>query len=313
MLAPICLFTYNRLNLTQQTIEALKKNYLAQVSELYIFSDGAKNEQSVYKVNEIRKYLKSVSGFKNVYIKESPNNIGLANSIITGVTEIIQKYGKVIVLEDDLICTPNFLNFMNKGLNFYKKDENIQSINGYSLSLEENSDEVYFQTRPFPWGWATWADSWNIEIFNKEKLKAVISSNDKILKQFNYSCGHDISKMLLKSINNQNDSWYVRWAFDHFRQNKYSAYPKLSYIQNIGHNEDGTHCKAINPYISKNVDYNKVDYIFSDFRLPKRQVTKEFLNYFTLQHKFWVRIKLLPSKKGRKEIISDIKLKLGIK
>ena len=313
MLSPICLFTYNRLDLTQQTVEALQRNYLAPLSDLFIFSDGAKNNKDLIKVNEVRSYIKIISGFKSVTIKESIVNKGLANSIINGITEIIVKYGKVIVLEDDQVSSPNFLNFINLALEFYKGDKRIQSINGYSLSLADKINDVYFQVRPFPWGWATWEDRWDKNIFNKEDLKTIIANNKIILKQFRKTCGNDISTMLINSINNKNDSWYVRWTFDHFRKNTYSVYPAFSHIQNIGHNEDGTHCKGINPYESRLIDINKVEYHFLNFQLPQKKSIDEFLKYFTKKHKLIVRIKLLPSKSGRKELIHDLKIKLGFK
>lgn len=306
MLAPICLFTYNRLSETQQTVAALQRNYLAAESELFVFSDGPKNEDGKIKVEVVREYIHSISGFKSVEIFESPLNKGLANSIIDGVSQIIEKYGKVIVLEDDLISTSNFLIFMNKALDFYIDEKNIQSVNGYSLSLKDKKEDVYFQIRPFPWGWATWKDSWDPQIFNKEDLKREIESNESILKQFNKVCGNDISKMLLDSINNKNDSWYVRWTFDHFRNNKYSVYPSYSFIQNIGHNDLGTHCKGINSYRAILVDNKKIVYNFIRFHLPNKRLSNEFLNYFSIRYKLFFRIKLLTSKVGRKNLIKEI-------
>lgn len=311
MLAPICLFTYNRLNETRQTVEALKRNFLASSSELFVFSDGPKNEANIVKVEEVRQYLRSIRGFKNITIKESPENKGLANSIINGVSLIIEKYEKVIVLEDDLISQPNFLNFMNQTLDFYNQEKRIQSINGYSLKLEEKTSDVYFQVRPFPWGWATWADRWNKSAFNKQNLKAIIESDRSILTKFKKSCGDDISKMLVNSISNKNDSWYVRWTFDHFRNNKYSLFPQYSFIKNIGHSSNGTHCKGINTYFSIPANDQKIEFDFLDFQPPKRKLQKDFLRYFTIRHKLKVRIELLTSVDGRRQVIEEFKLKIG--
>src|SRR3989338_525512 len=129
-LAPITVFVYNRPWHIKQTIESLKKNKEAKKSDLFIFSDGPKNEDDQKKVDEVRKYIKKVNGFKMVTIIERQKNLRLANSIIAGVTEIINKYGKIIVLEDDLIASPYFLKFMNKGLDLYKKEERVASIHG---------------------------------------------------------------------------------------------------------------------------------------------------------------------------------------
>jgi hypothetical protein len=312
MLAPICLFIYNRLYETRQTVEALKKNFLAPESEIYLFSDGPKDQASAQKVNEVRDYIRTITGFKKLVIFESQVNKGLANSIIAGVSQIVEEFGKVIVLEDDLISSPNFLNFMNGALDFYQHDMNIQSINGYSLAIGEIETDVYFQVRPFPWGWATWSDRWNEEKFDKMNLKTVIETDDSILKKFKKTCGHDISKMLLDSINNKNDSWYVRWTFDHFRYNKYSVFPRYSFIQNIGLTGNGTHCKGINSYQCILAENDNFKFNFVNFQKPNKRLKNEFLKYFSLRHKLVIRIKLLPSRAGRKKLMEDIKIKIGL-
>lgn len=309
MLAPICLFTHSRLSETQQTVEALKHNYLAPESELIVFSDGPKNDNSLPKIEAVRQYLHSISGFKSVKIIESQENKGLANSIINGVNQIIEEHGKVIVIEDDLISSRNFLSFMNQALDFYADDKNIQSINGYSLSLNDKSNDVYFQIRPFSWGWATWKDRWDIKIFNKEKLKSIIDTNPKLLNEFKLKCGSDINKMFLDSINNKNDSWYVRWVFDHFRNNRYSVYPAYSFITNIGYSTEGTHCKGINTYISDPVNKLKIVFDFHDFESLDSKSSREFLYYFSWQYKISLRIKLLITKAGRYQIIQEVKTK----
>lgn len=311
ILAPICLFTYNRLIETKQTIEALKSNYLASESDLFIFSEGGKDESSWTKVRTIRQYIRSITGFKSVTFYESEKNKGLANSIITGVTQIIEKYGKVIVLEDDLITTPNFLNFMNQALELYGDDKNIQSINGYSLFIKSATNDVYFQQRPFSWGWATWSDRWETDLFDKQKLRLKIENDSTLLNQFKEKCGADISKMLTDSIENKNDSWYVRWAFNHFEKDNYSVYSSYSLVENIGFNGTGTHCNEINPYYSLQIDLEKISFNFKPFIKPTKQITHEFLNYFSIRHKIKVRILLLKSKTGRKKVIEDFIIKIN--
>ena len=313
MLAPICLFTYNRLEETIQTVKSLQNNYLAPLSELFVFSDGPRSESAIPKVTEVRNYLSTITGFKSVLILESPVNKGLANSIIEGVSKVIEQYGKIIVLEDDLISSPNFLNFMNHALDFYETDTKIQSINGYSVFLMSAMEEVYFQTRPFPWGWATWSDRWKKDIFDKKKLDLFIKSDNFILKEFKAKCGNDISKMLLNSINNKNDSWYVRWTFDHFRNNNYSIFPTKSYIQNIGHNTNGTHCNGINSYVSTLINIHETDHKLSGLIIPDKKLKKEFLKYFNLSYKLKFRIKLLSTKLGRQRLMEELRYKINLK
>jgi len=135
MYAPIALFVYKRLNHTKRTLKALQKNTLAQESELFVYSDGWKNEEDREKVEEIRNYLKTISGFKHLEIIKKEKNEGLANSIIAGVTDIVNKYGKVIVLEDDLVSSPYFLQFMNDALNLYENEERVDGKSIYFIPL----------------------------------------------------------------------------------------------------------------------------------------------------------------------------------
>ena len=313
MLAPICLFTYNRLEETIQTIEALKNCHLSDKSELFIFSDGFKNEEIKSKVDAVREYLHSVSGFKTVTIVESTENKGLANSIISGVSQIIKKYERVIVLEDDLITSPVFLSFINQALDYYKNDFNIQSVNGFALFLKniESQNDIYFQKRPFSWGWATWSDRWDSNIFNKHNLKKEIGLNKSVLVKFRKECGDDIMRMFVNSINDKNDSWYVLWAFNHFQNNRYSVYPSYSLVENIGFGEAGTHCKNINPYNYKIDKRNKSDFTFIKFSIPKKRETKAFLYNFSFLHKVLLRIKLLGNGYGRKQLMSELRMKIN--
>ena len=312
-LAPICLFTYNRIKETQQTVESLKRNYLAPESELFLFCDGPKEKQTAPKVEAVRRYLHTIKGFKSVVVIEAENNKGLANSIITGVSEILEKYDKIIVMEDDLITSPNFLDFMNQALEFYRNDQTIQSISGYSLALKDKTNEVYFQLRPGSWGWATWKNRWNTELFDKEKLKTDIHKNPHLLKEFKRNCGNDIPRMLIKSLKDQNDSWYVRWTFDHFKNKHYSVFPSYSFIQNIGHQADATHCKGINTYISDSVDEQIRYFNFSDFQISDQHLTREFLRYFSIQYKIAYRIRLLKTRDGRKQLLREIKIRFDPK
>lgn len=312
MFAPICLFTYNRLEETKKTIEALKRNFLAAESDLYIFSDGPKNNNISTEIDEVRSFLKTIIGFKSIKIIESVENKGLANSVITGVTQIIEEHGRIIVLEDDLITTPNFLDFMNQALDYFAVDQNIQSINGFSLYLKRLGfeDETYFQQRPFSWGWATWEDRWDEKIFDKKLLLNEVKSDKLLLKKFKEAFGDDIVKMFMDSITDMNDSWYVRWTYNHFKRNTFSVYPKYSLVENIGFGESGTHCKGINSYKYEVNLNNKRLFDFNTFLIPSEALSKSFLKYFTFKYKLSVRLKLALTSSGRTQIYSEFKDKL---
>lgn len=304
-LAPICLFTYNRLDETVQTINALKNNYLAKDSDLIIFSDGPKDKQSINKVFELRQFLKSVGGFKSIILHESSENKGLANSIITGVTQIINVYGKVIVVEDDLITMPNFLDFMNQALDYYIHIQKIQSVNGFSLKIE-CKDDIYFHNRTFPWGWGTWKDRWSKNLFDIGEIEKKIESNSSLLVEFKKECGNDMARMLKDSFSGVINSWYIRWAFNHFINRTCAVFPNTSKIINIGFDIEATHCKGINTYIS-NLDIGeKRIFDFSDFKKLPKATNDQLLRYFKRSYKLLFRLKLFRTKVGRGQLWNEI-------
>lgn len=251
-IAPILLFSYKRVTPLQETVKALQNNFLAGDSELYIFSDGPKNEQEVESVNQIRAYLKTITGFKKVVINESEENKGLSNSIIDGVSSIINITGRVIVLEDDLLTTPNFLNYMNAGLNQYKHDKQIFSICGYSFDLgvdpNDKHTDAYFINRGWPWGWASWADRWNQVDWEMKEYQDF--KKDRALQREFAKCGSDANKMLENHMNNGLDAWDICWVFNQFKLKGLSLYPKYSKVYNNGFDEFATHTKgSFNRYI----------------------------------------------------------------
>ena len=158
-LAPILLFTYNRPSHTKSTLEALLSNKLSKESELFVFSDGFKNDVDKEEVLEVRKLVQSIEGFKKIHIIEHPENYGLATNIINGVTEIVNRYGKVIVLEDDLVTSPWFLTFMNEALEKFKDEEKIGHVHGFCYPID-NLPEAFLIKWVGSWGWATWKRSW---------------------------------------------------------------------------------------------------------------------------------------------------------
>lgn len=245
-LAPVCLFTYNRLYETKKTLEALQTNFLAKESELYIFSDAPKDNSAVEGVSEVRKYLATLTGFKKITIIERDENFGLAMSIITGVTEVINQYGKVVVLEDDLVTSKNFLSFMNQALNFYESNPRIWSISGFSFPItfpESNSYDVTFGLRASSWGWATWLDNWSKVDWDVKNF-GEFSADKKAQKRFNQG-GSDLCKMLRDQVTGKINSWAIRFCFAQFCHDSYDVYPRISKVQNIGFTDDATNTKGM--------------------------------------------------------------------
>jgi len=239
-LAPIVLFIYNRPWHTQQTVETLQKNELANESELFIYSDAAKNEQASESVNAVREYIKTINGFKEITIILRDKNWGLADSIIDGVTKIVNEYGRIIVLEDDLVTSPYFLKFMNEGLTMYENEDKVASIHGYIYPID-NLPNTFFIKGADCWGWATWKRAWDIFESNGEKILDELKSR-RLEKEADFNNSYGFTQMLKDQIKGKNNSWAVRWYMSAFLKDMLTLYPGKSYVQNIGNDDSGTHC-----------------------------------------------------------------------
>ena len=240
-MAPIILFVFSRLEHTRLTVNSLLKNKLVSESELFIFSDGAKFDHQLIAVQEVRKYIHQIKGFKTVTIIEREYNYGLSNSIIDGVTSIVNQYGKVIVLEDDLITSPYFLKFMNEGLDKYANDDRVISIHGYVYPCKKLLPDAFFLPGADCWGWATWRRGWDLFNSNGRQLLDEISHR-KLTSAFNYNEAYSFTGMLEDQISGRNDSWAIRWHAAAFLAGKLTLYPGKSLVNNIGHDNSGTHC-----------------------------------------------------------------------
>jgi hypothetical protein len=238
---PIVIFVYNRPWHTKQTIDSLKNNQFAKQSDLIIYSDAAGNEQSTAKVQEVRDYIKTIQGFNSVKIIERERNCGLANSIIDGVTAIINQYSRIIVMEDDLVTSPYFLKYMNEALEKFAADERVISIHGYVYPVKQSLPEAFFLPGADCWGWATWKRGWDIFNPNGEYLLQQLQEKN-LITSFDYNGNFKYSKMLKDQIKGRNDSWAVRWYASAFLAGKLTLYPGRSLVHNIGNDDSGTHC-----------------------------------------------------------------------
>lgn len=250
-LAPIVLFVYNRPTHTAQTIEALKKNILATESRLFIYSDGYKNEHDAISVRKVREYINDISGFKTVEIIEQQINIGLANSIVSGVSEIINRYGTAIVLEDDVEVSEFFLQYMNETLVAFYDKKSIWHISalGYPVDTTLIADDIFcWRTMDCGWGWATWADRWRHFEKNTYKLMAEFSKAD--IKKFNLDGAENFWRQVLLNKKGKINTWAVYWYAVIFKNNGLCVSPRLSYAKNIGFDGMGEHCGDGNPYVN---------------------------------------------------------------
>ena len=228
--APIVMFTYCRLANTKETIEHLKKNEEAKDTDLIIYSDAPKNERAEEGVMKTREYIHSISGFKSIKIIEREKNMGLANSIVDGVTSVVNQYGRVIVLEDDLSVSPYFLKYMNEGLDRYENRDDIVSIHGYIYPVKTKLPEAILIKGADCWGWATWKRGWDIFSFDAKSLYEQIKKTHRA-KEFDFNYSYPYMDMLGRQIDGSAGSWAVCWYASAFLHNKYTVYPGQSLVQ----------------------------------------------------------------------------------
>ena len=242
-LAPILLFVYNRPEHTRLTIESLESNLLAGQSELHIYSDAAKNEEDRSAVEKVREYIHSITGFSRINIVERESNVGLANNIIDGVTQIVNQFGKVIVLEDDLILSPYFLKFMNDALEIYKDEPKIGHIHACQFFIDDKLPDTFITQFIGSWGWATWDRSW--KLFKQDGTTLIKELEEKDLTSaFDFNNAYGFTKMLRKQVKGLNNSWAIRWNASLFLQNCYALNVGKTLVQNIGLDGSGTNCGA---------------------------------------------------------------------
>jgi hypothetical protein len=203
-LAPIILFAYNRPFHTQETLHYLSQNILAEESTLIVYCDGAKqdaSEENKQKIKQVRELVKAQNWPKEIQVIESEANRGLANSIVNGVREVTEKYGKAIVLEDDIITSKYFLKYMNDALNMYEDVEQVLSIGSCNFfAHEQNTPETFFIPIPDCWGWATWKDRWQLFEEDGSKLLAQLQ-NKNLIDSFNVEGAYDGRLWLTFKIN----------------------------------------------------------------------------------------------------------------
>jgi GT2 family glycosyltransferase len=312
-LAPIVLFTYNRLWHTKQTVEALQNNLYAEESNLFIFSDGPKTEKDEPKVKEVREYLKTIKGFKNIEIIERDRNWGLANNIIDAVTNIVNEHGRIIVLEDDIVTSPYFLKYMNEALNRYEDKERVMHISGYMYPIRTDGLPDTFFLRFTPcWGWATWKRAWRY--FERNPKKQVKLLNRKQIMDFNFNNSVDFWDQLISNLEGKLYTWAIFWYLTVYLNNGLSLFPRDSLTRNIGADGSGTHgsyrADVIDVTLSGKDSWTFPEKIEED-QLVRERLEEHFSRYFKKTGLLFLRevvSKILPEK-----VKSFIKEKIKVK
>lgn len=297
---PIAIFCYDRPIELKRLITTLKANVNSDKAEVYFFCDGAKDATKEENVLAVRKYVSNITGFKSVKYYFSEVNKGLAPSIIEGVTKMFRIYNKVIVLEDDLILSPNFISWMNQTLSLYENHKDVFSISGFCPSVIKFSKRYqydgFFTHKAHSWGWATWKDRWE-QVDWEVKDWEEFSTNKKKQKEFN-TIGSEMSGLLFDQMNGKKSSWWVRFCYTQFKLGKYTLYPIYSKVINDGFTAEATHCNVYNRY---RVDFdttNRNDFILPGSVNEDTMLSKRFYSYYSLRSRILGKIKTIMMNKG---------------
>ena len=255
----IAVFGYNRPKHFEKTLYYLKKNLNSEKFDIFLFCDGSKKKNDL-KVKGVHKIAKKLKHFKSKKIFLRKKNLGLANSLLDGITTVFKFKKSVIVLEDDIVTNKYFLNYMSDGLEFHEKNKLVGSVTGYSYTNTQKYSEnlTYLSQRHASWGWGTWKHLWKKMYWDRKMIQKKIKQKN-FRDEFNLS-GNDMYPMLLEVLENKLDTLDILFNFNCFILNKYSVCPKKSLIYNIGLDGSGIHCKkgdkVFNNY-SKNFRVNK--------------------------------------------------------
>jgi GR25 family glycosyltransferase involved in LPS biosynthesis len=235
--APIIVFAYNRPHYLEETLMALKNNNEAKDSDLHIYCDGPKinaDEKTLALIDKVRQLARTINWAKNVYVVEAEVNKGLSRSVIAGVTEVINKYGKVIILEDDLVVAPHFLKYMNDALEIYGQETTVASISGHNFPINTiNGSETLLLKSATTWGWATWKRGW--DLFNPDAEKLInLLRQKKSIYEFDFNSSYPFYSLLKKVRDGKISSWGVCWYASIFLNEKLTLFPAVSMVKNIG-------------------------------------------------------------------------------
>jgi hypothetical protein len=242
-LAPVVLFACARPDHLRRTLDALRTNPEAGATPLVVFCDGARRPEQAAAVEAVRSIAASAEGFASVTPVLRPRNLGLAASIIDGVSEQLGRHERVIVLEDDILVSPHFLRYMNEALDVYAAEPRVASIHGYCYPTREVLPETFFLRGADCWGWATWARAW--KHFNPDGTALLCALRERGLeRRFDLDGAYPYSRMLEDQIAGRNDSWAVRWHASCFLDDMLTLYPGRSLVHNIGNDASGTHSGA---------------------------------------------------------------------
>ena len=285
--APILLFVYNRPEHTRRCIESLLKNSLATESTLFIYADGAKDNTQQEAVNEVRNYIRTIQGFKQTTLIERSENWGLARNIIDGVTTQVNRYGKVIVLEDDLVVAPYFLQFMNDALEVYKDEPKVGHIQACDFTQDSSLPTTFLIKWTGSWGWATWDRAWKYFNPNGKELLQELEER-KLTRIFDFNGKYGFTRMLRRQIEGKNNSWAIRWNANLFLKDILSLNVGRSLVQNEGFDGSGTNCGGGGLYAS-HLYLQPLPVIPISPIEENKEARQAFVRYYARTNSFWAK------------------------
>lgn len=261
---PVALFTYNRPSHTQYALESLNKCRRKEECDYFFFSDGARTQESSSEVSSVRQILRSWAEVFDASLIFKSQNVGLAHSIVSGVSELCRNYGRVIVLEDDLIIGPDFLHFMIESLNHYENEERVMQVSGCTLSLPKGLEtDAFFLPVSTTWGWATWQRAW--EYFSWTPVDFAEAKRDDVWCQlYDLNGAYPYSVMLEDCIAGRNNSWGILWWYAVSRQGGLVVYPRHNLVWNEGFDGSGVHCGNSNIFNTIKSTFQKT-HIIKDY------------------------------------------------
>jgi hypothetical protein len=239
--APVVVFAFNRRAHLERTLSSLLANPEAATTHVHIYCDGSRTPADDAAVADVRGYVQRLSGFASITRVLRDKNLGLARSIIEGVTQLLATHDRVVVMEDDLVVSPHFLRYMNDALECYRDDERVASIHGYCYPVAQALPETFFLKGADCWGWATWPRAWRHFEHDGRTLLAQLRSR-QLCREFDFDDRFPYTRMLEDQIAGRNNSWAIRWHASCYLKNLLTLYPGRSLVENIGHDSSGTHC-----------------------------------------------------------------------
>lgn len=292
----IGVFCYNRAAKLKTCIEALLKNPECASMDIVFFSDGYKKEADKQGIMEVRAYIDSLTGFRNVIKHYRDRNYSTGPNFQTGLTFLSENYDEFIVVEDDLVVSPNYIKYLMDGLDFYRKDKSVFCITAYVFPITKEKTYPYdtiVYKRFCSYGWAGWADRFDTVIWDKDQLQHMMDTSPGFKKRMNAE-GYDLVRMLKKQISGVISTWDVQLQA-HVAENQLKViYPVLSKVSNIGFDEESTNTFGINYLVTpidkgvkRTFSYCKGDYIVPELQAQikkpyglKALVTRKLINEF---------------------------------